>query len=49
MAEPKMGDRDTCKQCGKPIEYVGSYWRHVDGKYRHVAKPATEKDKTSDS
>lgn len=36
---PKLGDKGTCSQCGKPIEYVGPHWRHTGSSPRHVAKP----------
>lgn len=37
---PKMGDKSLCKSCGKPIEYIGPYWRHTTCSPRHIAIPA---------
>lgn len=37
---PAMGDKATCKSCGKAIEYVGPYWRHLgENQPRHPAIP----------
>ena len=36
---PKLGEKGTCAQCGKPIQYVGPHWRHTASNPRHVAKP----------
>ena len=38
-AAPKLGDRSTCRQCGKPIEFIAPYWRHIGTDPRHAAKP----------
>ncbi len=53
MNEPKVGDKDTCKQCGEPIEFIikkvgregrdVSIWSHVGSDQpRHRAIPKTE-------
>lgn len=47
--EYKMGDKSVCKSCGRPIEYVGPYWRHVGKEYRHVAEPIVSKDTTHEA
>ena len=40
---PVIGERSVCQRCGKPIEYIGPFWRHAVGgkgpEYRHHAKP----------
>lgn len=40
MSPPKLGDKAACKLCGKPIEYVGPYWRHIGSMQGHQAAPA---------
>lgn len=35
----EMGTLAVCKMCGKPIEYVGPYWRHIGYSPRHPAIP----------
>lgn len=37
--EPKLGQKATCKACGKEIEYIGPYWRHTTYSPRHPAEP----------
>lgn len=37
--EPSIGNKSTCQLCGKPITFLGCFWKHDDGKPRHIAKP----------
>lgn len=40
-ATPAIGNRATCRMCGKPIHFVGPYWMHVGVlQPRHPAIPA---------
>jgi hypothetical protein len=40
MEDPTVGTRAVCKQCNKPIVFVGPYWDHEgEMKPRHVAIP----------
>lgn len=36
------GPLSTCKQCGDPVYYNGTYWRHSAQQYRHEAVPVDE-------
>lgn len=35
----KIGDTSLCRSCGKPIEYIGPYWRHTTTSPRHDGIP----------
>jgi hypothetical protein len=35
----QLGEVSTCTQCGKPIEYIGPGWRHINSTPRHKAMP----------
>ena len=38
---PTQGEKSTCLDCGRIIEYSGEFWEHVgDNKPRHMPLPA---------
>jgi hypothetical protein len=40
MASPVLGDKSTCRDCKRPITFVGRFWEHDgDNKPRHIAEP----------
>lgn len=41
---PAIGDKSVCRDCGRPIVFLGRYWGHEgDWHPRHIARPAIEK------
>jgi hypothetical protein len=45
----KLGTKSICAACGKPIEWIGPYWRHIGPQPRHIAtpKPKEAKEKSN--
>lgn len=45
----KIDTKSTCLDCGKEIEYVGPFWRHIGYSPRHMAKPIERKKMAKDT
>ena len=44
----QLGAKATCRQCGKPIEYSGLFWRHTTCHPRHIALPGPREVSAAD-
>lgn len=40
----KVGMKDVCADCGKPVYWTGDYWKHTDDGPRHPANPVWDRD-----
>lgn len=44
MPQHYLGEKGECELCGREIEYVAPYWRHVDGVSVYPARPKPKKE-----
>lgn len=40
-----IGTQAGCSTCKRNIVYTGVFWKHVDGAFRHPARPASIADR----
>lgn len=45
MTKKKGLKLGTCNSCGLPIRWMGRYWEHTTGTWRHIAQPKENSNK----